>query len=202
MMPGARSSVSPTTGTRVRGPSFLLAIVAATLLWISAPAMAQEGFADSLSGFSGNSDEPINIEADALELRDGEQQAIFTGNVIVQQGETRLQTRVLRVYYSGSAQSGTATSAGGQNIERLEAEGGVIVTSGDQRATGDRGVFDATADKITLFGNVVLSQGTNVLKGRELHVDLAAGTSRVVAEAGSQGRVRGVFTPNRNGTDQ
>ncbi|MEM6614901.1 MAG: lipopolysaccharide transport periplasmic protein LptA [Pseudomonadota bacterium] len=157
-----------------------------------APLHAQQsGFADSLAGFSSGSDAPIAIEADALEIQDNQQRAVFTGNVFVEQGEVTLRTRQLTVYYNGSAQDGT----GGQSIERLEADGRVVVTSGDQQATGDRGVFESTKDLITLEGNVVLSQGTNVLRGKTLVVDLAAGTSRVISDSGGSGRVQGLFQP-------
>lgn len=158
------------------------------------PAAAQQGFADSMSGFSANSNEPISIEADSLEVRDGDKVATFIGNVIVTQGETVMQTAKLKVFYSGSAQG-----AGDQDIERLETEGRVVVTSGDQKASGDLGVFDAAKDTITLSGNVVLSQGENVIQGDTLFVDLAAGTSYVLSESSQErGRVRGLFTPNRD----
>lgn len=172
-----------------------LAIAAMSILlaW-PAGASAQQGFADAMSGFSRDSNAPIEIEADNLEVRDAEKRAIFSGNVKVQQGDVAMQTRELVVYYTGSAQG-----AGDQDIDRLEASGGVVVTSGDQKATGASGTFDAARDLITLEGDVVLTQGTNVLQGRKLVVDLAKGTSRVYAEDGAtgSGRVKGLFTPNR-----
>ena len=158
------------------------------------PAAPQQGFADSMSGFSASSNEPISIEADSLEVRDGDKIATFIGNVIVTQGTTVMQTAKLKVFYSGSAQG-----SGDQDIERLETEGRVVVTSGDQRASGDLGVFDASKDTITLSGNVVLSQGENVIQGDTLFVDLVAGTSYVRSERSQEkGRVRGLFTPNRD----
>ncbi len=83
-----------------------------------------------------------------------------------------------------------------QRIRRLEALGGVIVNSKDQKATGDRADFDIKANTVTLFGNVVVTQGPNVMKGDKLIVDLT--TSRARMEAGTKttpGRVQGLFVP-------
>jgi len=157
------------------------------------PALAQQGLADSFSGFSRDSDAPISIEADSLEVRDNDQVAVFRGNVVVRQDDVTLRTRTLRVYYRGSAQN-----SDGQDIDRLEADGGVVVTAQDQKATGDRAVFESARDLITLSGNVVLSQGDNVLTGDRLLVDLARGTSQVFASgggSGTPGRVQGLFRP-------
>ena len=76
-----------------------------------------------------------------------------------------------------------------QQIRRVEAKGGVFVIQKDQTATGESGVFDMQANTVTLLGNVVISQGQNVVKGDRLTVDLTSGTSRV--ECGkSQGQCR------------
>jgi lipopolysaccharide export system protein LptA len=98
------------------------------------------------------------------------------------------------VYYQGQGGNGgamkTATPgpAGQQQISKLEAKGGVIVTQKDQTATGDAGLFDMRTNTVTLSGNVVVSQGQNVLRGDRLVVDLTSGVSRV--ESSKQGPVR------------
>ena len=54
--------------------------------------------------------------------------------------------------------------------------------------TGDKGVFDMKTNTITLMGNVVVSQGQNVLRGQRLVVDRVTGVSRMEG-----GRVQGIF---------
>ena len=49
----------------------------------------------------------------------------------------------------------------------------------DQTATGDNGVFDMRANTVTLLGNVVISQGQNVVRGDRLTVDMTTGVSQV-----------------------
>jgi lipopolysaccharide export system protein LptA len=174
----------------------LRALLAALALALPAPALAQKAVTSAFEGFSGRSDQPVKIEADRLEVRETDQAAVFSGNVLVAQGDSSLSTRKLTVFYESDG-PGTAQATGdvqsARNIRRLEAEGAVVVRSKDQRATGDRGVFDMPSNTVTVTGNVVLSQGPNVLKGDRLVVDLTTQQSRI--ESSGSGRVQGVFGP-------
>jgi lipopolysaccharide export system protein LptA len=173
--------------------------LAAAVLLCAAPAQAQStatGVPNALQGFSKNRNQPVKIEATTLELREKDKVATFLGNVNLVQGDTTLKCKALVVYYDGDATgSGMKTAnpgpGGQQQIRRLEAKGGVVVTQKDQTATGDNGTFDMRANTVTLVGNVMVTQGPNVLRGDRLVVDLTTGVSRV--ESGSRGRVEGLF---------
>lgn len=162
--------------------------------------------------------QPINITADTLELRDKEKIAIFTGKVKAIQGDSTIECAKLIVYYDGDQEAATPRVAGAtpaakpsrgastgslptsQQIRRMEAEGGVIVTQKDQVAQGDRGVYDMKANTATLFGNVTATQGPNVVKGDKLSVDLDTGYSRVESQGGSQ-RVSTTLIPKDKAED-
>lgn len=152
----------------------------------------------AFEGFSGRGDQPVNIEADRLDVQELQQTATFAGNVVVVQGTSKLQTNKLTIFYEkgGDQKAAQAAPQGdvvtGRQIKRLEAEGNVIVTSGEQKATGNRGVFNMATNKAQLIGNVVVTQGINILKGDVLHVDLTTQTSRVES-TNNGGRVQGVF---------
>ena len=91
---------------------------------------------------------------------------------------------------------GTPPSA--QNIRRIEARGDVTVVTKDQNASGDLGVYDLVAKTITLTGNVVVSQGQNVIHGERVVVDTITGNAHVEAAAGgTQSRVRALIIPNK-----
>jgi lipopolysaccharide export system protein LptA len=171
-------------------------ILAALLL--CTPVRAQEGVTSAFEGFSGRGDQPVNIEADRLDVQEQNQTATFEGNVVVVQGTSKLQTNKLTIFYEkgGDQKAAQAAPQGdvvtGRQIKRLEADGNVIVTSGEQKATGNRGVFNMATNKAQLIGNVVVTQGPNVLKGDILHVDLTTQTSRVES-TNNGGRVQGVF---------
>ncbi len=161
----------------------------------AAPAV-NKGPPNALQGFSQNRDQPVQIEAATLEVRDKDKVATFSGNVKVVQGDTVMRCKSLVVFYDGQAKPGaggmkTASTGSGsqQQISRLEAKGGVVVTQKDHTATGDTGLFDMQSNTVTLLGNVMVSQGQNVMRGERLVVDLTSGVSRV--ESGkSHGPVR------------
>ena len=150
---------------------------------------------------SKNRDKPVHIEAATLEVRDKDKQATFSGNVHVVQGDTTMRCKVLVVYYDnnspGGMKSGTPGAGGASQISRLEAKGGVIVTQPEQTATGDTGLFDMKSNTITLLGNVVVSQGGNVVRGDRLEVDMTTGVSKV--STGDKGPVRMLIEQNKDG---
>ncbi|MCT4655765.1 MAG: LptA/OstA family protein [Cohaesibacter sp.] len=176
----------------------LFLVLTADLLVTGVGVAQAQGMAEVVSGLRTDPDAPIEVEADQLDIYDQKKIAVFKGNVIATQGETRLTTASLTIHYSGGG-SGTA-----QSITRLEANGGVVVSQKDQKATGNRAFVNMTTEQITLSGNVVLTQGRNVLRGTELFINMRTGAARLAsnkpkqASGGKKGRVQGLFIPNRN----
>jgi lipopolysaccharide export system protein LptA len=192
----------------------LPAIVALLLVpYAALAAQPSKGPPNALQGFSQNRDQPVHIEATTLEVRDKQKEATFSGNVHVMQGDTNLRCQSLVVFYEGGpgdagkapATKGPAMTAakpgpgGEQRIKRLEARGGVVVTQKRETATGNIGIFDMKTNTVTLSGNVVMTQGKNVLRGDRLVVDLTSGVSRVESAKNGTGRVEGLFVPAGNG---
>jgi lipopolysaccharide export system protein LptA len=186
-------------------------VLAAGVALAQSPKATKDGAAlpNAFQGFQRDNNEPVTIEADSLEIHDKERYAVFIGNVMVKQGDSVMRSRELKVHYEGSMREkdkGTkgATVAGkaagndpAQRIRRIEALGGVIVTSQDQKATGDRGVFDMPSNTATIIGNVVVSQGPNVMRAERLVVDMKTGLARMEAGAkDGKTRVQGLFLPS------
>ena len=167
---------------------------------------------NALQGFSQNQGKPIKINSATLEVRDKDKVATFAGDVHLVQGDTTLRSKRLVVFYDddpaaqSAAKPPAATAQGGaqqnQQIKRVEAKGDVIVTQKDQTATGESGVFDMKANTVTLLGNVVISQGQNMVKGDRLVVDMTTGVSRVECNNKEKCRVSALIQPkqeNRGG---
>jgi len=161
----------------------------------------------------GQSDQPIQIDAKSLEVHDQKRQATFTGNVKVVQGDTTMTCNILVVFYGQelgiggkpvvTAQTKTQTDTGGlpdaQSIRRIEAHGDVTVLSKDQSASGDLGVYDVPAKTITLTGNVVVTQGKNVIHGGRVVVNTVTGNAHVEPAPGiPDGRVRALIIPSKD----
>ncbi|MBR1169632.1 LptA/OstA family protein [Bradyrhizobium sp. DASA03005] len=179
-------------------------------LLVTGAALAQstmQGVPNAMQGFSQNRDQPIQIEAASLEMRDKKKEATFAGNVKVVQGDTTMTSKTLVVFYesgggdkpaapqpaakgakSAPMQSAQPGPGGSSSIKRLEARGNVVVTQKDQVVTGETAVFDTKTNLITMLGGaggqVVLTQCKNVLRGDRLMVDMTTGVSRVEADNG------------------
>lgn len=151
---------------------------------------------DNVSALKGHdSKAPIDLSADRAEAQDRVDRAIFAGNVIVRQGSLTLRTARLTLAYA---------SQDGIDINRIDASGGVTVTSPSETAKGDFAVYDLEDGLITMVGNVRLERGGSHLSGGRLTIDLDSG--RAVMDGGLRGvnqdgggRVTGRFTvPRRN----
>jgi len=191
------------TGRIVFGLAVLFAVAAASE---AGAQKAIRGVANAMQGFSQNRDQPIQIEAASLEMRDKKKEATFAGNVKVVQGDTTMTSKSLVVFYdqsnapapppgskaakSAPIQSATPGPGGSSSIRRLEARGSVVVTQKDQVVTGETAIFDTKANQVTMQGGVVLTQGQNILRGDRLVVDMTTGVSRVESDTG---RVQGLF---------
>lgn len=181
-----------------------------------------QGVPNAMQGFSQNRDQPIQIEAASLEMRDKKKEATFAGNVKVVQGDTTMTSKTLVVFYESSSdkaaapqaapakgtksapaqsapmQSATPGPGGASSIKRLEARGNVVVTQKDQVVTGETAVFDTKTNLITMLGGVVLTQCQNVLRGDRLMVDMTTGVSRVESDSG---KVQGLFIQSQGGSN-
>jgi len=97
---------------------------------------------------------------------------------------------------------GAAEKKTGAQITKIEAKGEVVITSeDDQTTTSDWAIYDLPAQQVTVGGNVVLTQGKNVLKGDRLVIDLTTGESRFenTGNAATGGRIRALFMPKQEG---
>ncbi|MEE8173062.1 MAG: lipopolysaccharide transport periplasmic protein LptA [Alphaproteobacteria bacterium] len=171
----------------------VLSLVLAGLLCAAAvtPAAAQ---LDELND-NHDSQAPIEITADTLEVLQSENLAIFRGDVDAIQGDMLLRADVLVVHYRDNKE--TPDQPG---ISRIDVEGNVFVSSPNETAQGARGVYDVDNAKIWLTGQVVLTQGDNVIQGEQLELDLATGKSKVLSAVsvdGKRERVRGLFVPKK-----
>jgi lipopolysaccharide export system protein LptA len=176
-------------------------IILATTVLAATAALAQVKQQSSVSALKGhNTNAPVDVTSDRIEVQDRADRAIFTGNVHAVQAEMTLDTPRLTVAYSGGAAATNSAANNGNSVQihRLDAAGGVVVKSPTETAKGDFGIYDLDRKLITLIGNVQLNRDTNQVNGSRLVIDLDSG--RAVVDGGppgvnsSGGRVNGHFT--------
>lgn len=149
-------------------------------LLLAAPVAAQSGF-----GRAQDVGQPVEVTADSLQVNQSTGLATFVGNVLIGQGDMRLSAERVVVTYAAHNP---------QKISKLHAEGNVTLASGQDAAEAKSADYDVDSGNVVLKGDVLLTQGGNVLSGQTVTVNLASGT------ANASGRVRSVLQPgNSNG---
>lgn len=156
--------------------SFVLLLLIGLVSPVTAEAQgSQIAFGDTRH----DSNLPVEVSADNLDVNQDDGTALFSGNVLIGQGEMRLSAPNVRVVYKED-------EAG---IETLEAFGGVTLVSGEDAAEAQSANYNIDQGLIELEGSVLLVQGTSTLTGDKMLVDTRAGTARV------SGRVRTILQP-------
>ena len=146
----------------------MISLRAALLALLSAPvAAAAQNLA--LGGFSADPSAPVEVTSETLTVDQATGAATFTGDVVIGQGDLRLQAGQVEVRYD---------EASGE-IARLLASGGVTLATPTEAAESQDADYDLTAQTLTLTGEVLLTQGASAISADRMVVDLAAGTAQV-----------------------
>lgn len=140
-------------------------------------AQAQQGTDVRFGSLQQDTNAPVEVTADSLSINQTDGTALYTGNVVIVQGDMRLAAPRVLVVYSESQ----------GRIDRLEATGGVTLVSGDEAAEADRADYDIEGGNVTMSGSVLLTQGPNALTSEKMVVNLDTGSARM------SGRVRTVL---------
>jgi lipopolysaccharide export system protein LptA len=158
---------------------------------------------------------------DALEWYDLKQIAVARGDAVaVRQGGRTIKADVLTAYMVKTGQPGqpgapgqpakpaapppTATAAKApapagdeSKINRIDAQGHVVVINGADIGRGDYGVYNAVTDICTLLGNVTISRSADVITGQYAVMNLNTNISRILPASTLPGstrqRVQGLF---------
>ncbi len=132
---------------------------------------------------------------DDLEWHDDTQLAVARGNAVDVRDDKRIAGDVLTAEVQKDAN-------GSSHISRIDALGNVLVSSADQIARGDAGVYNLDTGIATLTGRVTLTRGDNELRGQYGVVDLNNNVSRLLSAPPSEklteghpARVAGLLMP-------
>ena len=129
---------------------------------------------------------PIDIRSDRVSFNENARRAIYRGDVDARQGDARLLSDRLDVIFG---EGDTPDEIG--DVEQIRATGDVFYITPRERARGDRAIYTVEDDRIVMTGDVVVTQGDNVITGRQLVIFVEEGRSQI---DGREGRVRTVIT--------
>jgi len=149
-------------------------------------------------------DQPVNIEADSVEIDDKKQEAVFSGGVVLTQGTLMLKADRIVVKQSESGfQSGVAY--GKPAYFRQKREGYDDFIEGE----AERLVYNGEAEKIELFTKAKLKRGGDEVRGAYISYnalteffEVNSGDSSTEAPGSPRGRVRAIIQPRNSGDEE
>lgn len=162
--------------------TFLRAFACTCLILAFASPVFAQGTQVAFGATAQDTAAPIEVSANELAVDQKTNTAIFTGDVLIIQGEMRLAAAKVEVIYRAET----------QGISRLEATGSVTLVSGEDAAESQYADYKVDDGVIVMTGNVLLTQGQSSLMADEMTVNLDDGTARM------QGRVKTILQPKEN----
>ena len=111
--------------------------------------------------------EDIFIESDELIITNNPLTTTFIGNVYAFDNEIKLWSKKVIILYNKTD----------NKIKQIKSFDVSKIIRQDQEIISDNMIYSVIDEKIVAFGNVTLTQDTNIIKGDELKVDLLESTS-------------------------
>lgn len=112
---------------------------------------------------------PVEVTSETLSVSQSDGKAIFSGDVLVVQGEMRLSAPTVEVVYDTD----------GAAIARLHARGGVTLVSATDAAEAKSAVYTVATGEVVMTGEVLMTQGPSAISADRMVVDLKTGKARV-----------------------
>ncbi|WP_342077768.1 lipopolysaccharide transport periplasmic protein LptA [Yoonia sp. SS1-5] len=144
------------------------------------PAAAQTAI--DLGGITVDSAAAVEVAADTLSVDQDTGKAVFTGNVLIGQGDLKMSADSVEVVYTQATGS----------IARLLASGGVTFVTATEAAEAENADYNIEAGTLTLTGDVLLTQGPSAISAQKMTVNLDDGSAVM------EGRVRTVLQQGGN----
>ncbi len=135
------------------------------------------------SSFSEATEYPITISADRMAAAENSHFVTFSGNVDVKQGDVRIRSDEMVVYYSPEKNMPKQQKdvQQKQQVEKMVCTGNVEITRGEWLGTSDQMEYLEARRQIILSGNAKAWQGQNMVSGNKIVHYLDEGRSEVIA---------------------
>src|SRR5205823_458716 len=152
---------------------------------------------------------------DSLEWYDQKQIAVGRGDAVAIRNGRTIRADVLTAYMDKTAPAApkpapakpaavkpAATGAAApptqeSKINRVDAQGHVVVTNAIETGRGDYAVYNAVKGVSTLLGNVVITRGKDVMHGQAAVMDMNKNVSRILPAADIPGAAAKPSQPQR-----
>lgn len=120
---------------------------------------------------------PVEVTAESLSVNQSDGSAVFEGDVDISQGDMRMTANKVNVYYL----------ADNSGIDKLVAEGNVLLVQGPDAAEADEAVYSIDTGDVVMTGNVTVNQAATTISADRMVLNLQNNTARMT------GRVKTVL---------
>jgi lipopolysaccharide export system protein LptA len=123
------------------------------------------------TSFAFAEDPPIHVEADKMTSTEKNNSVVFTGEVDAKQGDIRIRSDVMTVYYtpkeknSKKAKKKKGEKKATQQVEKLVCTGNVEITRAEWLGTSKKMVYLSRERQVILTGNAKAWTGKNLVSG-------------------------------------
>ena len=144
--------------------------------------------------------EPIEIVSDRMDAYKDKKLVRFVGNATAKQGNKLLKGDQFLLHYKKDAgkegkKRETSLDATGA-MDKIEAKGNVSTTQGERIVTSDEAVYYHDSGQVILTGNVVMREGSNIIKGCKATIYLNENRGKVEeCEPGKKQRTHAILYP-------
>ena len=175
------------------GRGLVLALTAALAVGMNFPLLSLAEKADS--------DKPVNLEADRVDLDDAKKEAVFVGNVTLTQGTLSIRADKIIVKQDAAGfQYGIAYGKPAHFRQKREGYDEYI------EGFSERLEYDGKADKVQMFTNARIQRGGDEVRGDYISYNAVTELFQVIGGAksasptgNSEGRVHAVIQPKPKG---
>lgn len=134
-----------------------------------------------------------------MEYYPNTRQAKAIGNAKVVRAKDTLSANVITATFKDDKAPNTQTTNNNApatgNLDRIDAEGNVVIVTPTETLRGKRGVYRAATNTAEITGDVKIERGPNIIEGQRAEVDLTTNISKMYGGEKGGGRVRGLFFP-------
>lgn len=155
----------------ITSPIFNFLIISlVTALFLGQPAFAE--------------DDPITVEANHMSSTEKTNSVLFTGDVDARQGDVRIRSDKMTVYYSQKSEKKEDEGVK-QKVEKMINTGNVEITRGKWLGTSKKSIYLAKDRQFILTGDAKAWENQNMISGEKIIYYLDEERSEVIGKVGA-----------------
>jgi lipopolysaccharide export system protein LptA len=149
--------------------------------------------ASAVQALSSDKDQPINIEADSVDIDESKGQSVYLGNVQVTQGSIRLLADRVTVFHASGDPEKFIAVGQPAKFRQMPDDGDVPIQARAQRME-----YLINGDLVTLIDQAVVLQGKDTMRSDRIVWDRVKGKVKGGLAAQGKERVKMTFQPKKS----